>query len=490
MEAKKRTGGLLSLLLITGVFLWNSCETELGEVYKDPTKEQVYSLLKIEENKEEFSILVEAMDKSGLSGMLNSYGTYTLFAPSNEGFNSFFVDNGISGVDDMDSSFVRALLSYHILNKERLTSDMSPGFSSDTTALGSYLVYDMSQGDGTIHVNTKSKVYKGDQRVSNGVVHQVENVLIPPDFTIWDYLSENASYSIFASALAETGYDKTADRVDLNKGKLNTTYTFFAETDDVYAAEGISSLSELKNKLADRESNLEEFVEYHIIEGKKLKGAIFSFMIQNEGLVTIGGKSINANIDFELVFNQWWETDGTHHATRLITEASDIFAYNGVLHSTDQVLYIPEDLEQEAIIRECEYGIVYNETTQKYEVDEDSLASWTPGTNIYLESMDQLLRYDAIQKSNYISFKLEKIIPGKYNIILGYEANTAFAKVQLYVDGSPLGEEVDLTEGTGTTEAVIGQREFYVLNDHQFKFIHLTNGDGLYDYIKLDPVTE
>jgi len=488
--AMRKAGRMMPLLLFCGILLWTSCETELGEVYKDPTKEQVYSYLKIEENQEEFSILVEAMDKSGLSGMLNSYGTYTLFAPSDEGFESYFTDHGMTGLDDMDSSTVRDLLVYHILNKERLTSDLSPGFSSDTTAQGSYLVYDMSQGDGAIHVNSKSKMHKVDRRVSNGVVHHVENVLIPPNFTIWDHVSKDPSYSIFKAALIETGYDETANEVDLKKGKLNTTFTFFAETDEVYKAGGINNLADLKAVLSDGDSDLEEFIQYHIIQGKKLKGAIFSFMIQNEGLVTLSGKSINANIDFGLVFNQWWESNGTHHATRLLEEESDIFARNGVFHSTDKVLFIPEALELEPIIRECEYGIIYNENTQKYEVDEDSLANWTPGTNIYLESNDQLLRYDAIQKSNYISFKVENIIPGKYNIILGYESNTAFAKLQLHVDGSPLGEEIDLTEEQESGEVEIGQREFLVLGDHQFKFTHLTNGDGLYDYIKLEPVTE
>ena len=489
-RAMRKTGWILPVIILSGIMLWTSCETELGEVYKDPTKEQAYSYLKIEENKEEFSTLVEAMDKSGLSGMMNSYGTYTLFAPSNDGFETYFAEEGITGLDDMDSTSIRELLVYHILNKERMTNDMSPGFSSDTTALGSYLVYDMSQGDGAIHVNTKSKMYLVDRRVTNGVVHHLENVLIPPTFTIWDKVSEDPAFSIFEAALVETGHDETANDVDLNKGKLNTTYTFFAETDAVYQAAGINSLGDLKNELAARDSDLEEFIDYHIIQGKKLKGAIFSFMIQNEGLVTLSGKSINANIDFELVFNQWWESNGTHHATRLVDEESDLFAKNGVLHSMDQVLFIPEDLVLEPIIRECEYGIIYNEITQKYEVDEDSLASWTPGTEVYLESQDKLVRYDAIQKSNYISFKVERVIPGRYNIILGYEANAAFAKLQLYIDGSPLGEEIDLSEENEAKEVLIGQREFIVLGDHQFKFTHLTNGDGLYDYIKLEPVTE
>jgi len=489
-EAMRKAGWLLPVLILSGLFLWTSCETELGEIYKDPTKEQAYSYLKIEENQAEFTILVEAMDKSGLSGMLNSYGTYTLFAPSNEGFNSYFADQEIGGIEEMDSSYIRNLLVYHILNKERLTSDFSPGFSSDTTAQGTYLVYDMSKGDGNIHVNSKSKMYKVDRRVSNGVVHHVENVLIPPSFTIWEYVSGHPSFKIFEAALIETGYNETADHVDLKKGKLNTTYTFFAETDEVFASAGINSLEKLKSVLTDRGSSLEEFIQYHIIQGKKLKGALFSFMIQNEGLVTLSGKSINANIDFGLVFNQWWESNGTHHAIRLGEDVVDIFAHNGVLHSTDRVMFIPEDLDLEPIIRECEYGIFYNEITQKYEVDEDSLAIWTPGTEVYLESNDQLLRYDAIQKSNYISFKVEKIIPGMYKIILGYEPNNAFAKLQLYVDGSPMGEEIDLAKVVESKEVEIGQREFLVLGDHQFKFIHLTNGDGLYNYIKLEPVTE
>jgi len=333
-------------------------------------------------------------------------------------------------------------------------------------------------------------MYKVDRRVTNGVVHHVENVLIPPNFTIWQWIKEESSYSIFENALIETGHNDIANLVELNRGKLNKTFTFFAESDEVFQSAGIQNISDLKNKLADRDSDLDAFVEYHIIEGKKLKGAIFSFMIQNEGLVTLNGRSINANIDFDLVFNQWWGNDGTYHATRLVEEESDIFARNGVLHSLDQVLFIPEDLELEPVIRECEYGIVYNENTQRFEVDEDSLANWTPGTEVYLESQDQLLRYNAIQKSNYISFKVERVIPGTYNIILGYASNPAFAKLQCYIDGTPIGEEIDLTEESDSNEILIGQREFITLGDHQFKFTHLTNGDGLYDYIKLAPVTD
>ena len=490
MEPMRKAGWILPFLMLTGAFFGTSCETELGEVYKDPTKEQAYSYLKIEANQDEFSILAEAMDKSGLAGMMNSYGTYTLFAPSNEGFESYFANKEIAGLEEMDSADIRNLLVYHILNKERLTTDMSPGFSSDTTAQGTYLVYDMSQGDGSIHVNTKSKMYKVDQRVTNGVVHHVEDVLIPPNFTIWQWIAGRPGYSIFKAALEETGYKATANKVDLKSGKLKTTYTFFAESDEVFQAAGINNLADLKNKLNTRDSDLDEFVEYHIIEGKKLAGAIFSFMIQNEGLVTLSGKSINANIDFGLVFNQWWDQGGNDQGVRMIEARSDIFARNGVVHSADKVMFIPEDLDLEPIIRECEYGIFYNEVTQKYEADEDNLASWTAGTEVYLEKQETIVRYDAVQKSNYISFKLERVIPGLYNVILGYEANSAFAKVQLYVDGSPLGEEIDLTEEEASGEVEIGQREFLLLRDHDFKFIHLTNGDGLYDYIKLEPVTD
>ncbi len=484
----KRSGWCLLIFCLAGLNIFNSCTTELGQIYKDPTKEQVYSYLKIDENKDEFSILTEAIDKSGLAGMLNSYGTYTLFAPTDEGFNTFFANNEINSLEDMDSTEIRNLIVYHILNNVRLSVDLSPGFSTDTTSKGDYLVFDMSKGDGSIWVNSKSRIIKADRRVSNGVVHHINNVLIPPSFTIWSYLSSSSSYSIFTGALAETGNDTKLNVVDLVKRKLNSTFTVFAETDDVFKAAGINSLNDLKTEVAKKGYNLTDFVNYHIIKDKKLAGAIFSFMIFNEGLLTLSGKTINANVDFGLVFNQWWDTDGTHHAIHLNEDRSDIFAKNGVIQGPDQVMFIPEDLKIEPRIRECESGIRFNENTLKYEVDEDSLVSWTPGTDIYLESNETQLRYDAIQKSNFIEFKIKNIIPGNYNVILGYISNSAFAKVQLYIDGTPLGQEIDLTKTTPSNEVVIGQKTFQILSDHIFKFINLTDGDGLYDYIKLAPV--
>lgn len=487
-KVMKRSVWFLLLVCFAGLNIFKSCTTELGQVYKDPTKEQVYSYLKIDENKDEFSILTEAIDKSNLAGMLNSYGTYTLFAPTNEGFYTYFANNGISGLDDMDSSQVRDLIVYHILNNVRLYVDLSPGFSSDTTAKGDYLVFDMSKSEGSIWINSKSRINKADRRVLNGVVHHIDNVLIPPSFTIWSYLSSSSSYSIFTSALAETGNDTKLNVVDLVKRKLNSTFTVFAETDDVFRVDGINSLDDLKAEVANRGYDLTDFVNYHIIKDKKLAGAIFSFMIFNEGLLTLNGKPINANIDFGLVFNQWWESDGTYHAIHLNEEQSDIFAKNGVIQGPDKVMFIPEDLKFEPIIRQCESGIRYNENTNKYEVDEDSLVSWTPGTDIYLEANETQLRYDAIQKSNFIEFKLKNVIPGRYNVILGYVSNSAFAKVQLYIDGTPLGQEVDLTISDPTNEVVVGVKDFQSLSDHLFKFINLTDGDGIYDYIKLAPV--
>ena len=478
---------LVSALIFISLF--PGCETEFGEPFRDPANELVYSYLKLDSINPEFSILTDAMDKSGLAGMLNSYGTYTFFAPNNDGFNQYFELKGISGLDDLDSSEVRDIIVYHILNKIRLANDFSPGFSSDTTGNGDYIAFDMSKGEGEIYINAKARITKIDQMVSNGVVHLIDNVLDPPDFTLWSYLESLEDHSIMINAFIQTGLKSKLDKIDLSKGKLNTTLTVFVESNSVLKKEGINNLDDLKNKLANRDSDLDEFTNYHIIEGKKLTGAVFSFMIQNEGLETLKGQRINANIDNGLIFNQYYKNN-QQFGIRLIEEKSDIFAKNGVFHSIDGVMFIPEEQELEPIIRECEYGIILNESTDKYEVDDDSLASWTPGTEVYLESQNTLLRYDVKQKDNYISFVFENVIPGKYNVILGYYSSSAFAKVQLYIDGSPLGDVIDLAEEGDDNEVVIGPKEFTVFDDYVFKFTHVTNGDGLYDYIKLDPISE
>ena len=475
--------GLILLFLISG------CETELGEVFRDPTNELVYSYLKLEDNIDEFTILVEAMDKSGLAGMLNSYGTYTFFAPDNDGFNRYFELKGVSGLADMDTAEVRDIIVYHVLNKVRFAIDFAPGFSNDTTGNGDYLAFDRSRGEGDIYINAKARMTQIDRQVSNGVVHHIDNVLDPPTFTLWEYLEGLENHTIIINTFKQTGLDKTLKTIDLKKGKLNTTYTVFAESNAVFKSEGINSLNDLKNKLANKDSDLKEFANYHIIEDKKLRGAVFSFMIQSEGLETLEGDRINANIDDGLIFNQYYKND-KQFGIRLNEAESDIFAKNGVFHSIDGVMFIPEEQELEPITRECEYGIFLNESTDKYEVDEDSLASWTPGTEVVLESQNTLLRYDAKQKDNYISFVFENVIPGKYNVILGYQSSSAFAKVQMYIDGSPFGDVIDLSESEDNNEAVIGPKEFSEFDDYVFKFIHVTNGDGLYDYIKLDPISE
>jgi len=469
--------------------LFAGCETDFGEPFRDPTKELVYSYLKLDSNIVDFSILIEAMDKSGLAGMLNSYGTYTFFAPDNDGFNQYFELKEVSGLDDLDTAEVRNLIVYHVLNKVRFATDFSPGFSSDTTGNGDYIAFDMSKGEGEIYINAKARITKIDQQVSNGVVHHIDNVLDPPDFTLWSYLESLEDHSLIINVFKQTGLKSKLDKIDLKSGKLNSTLTLFAESNSVFKSQGINNLSQLKEKLANRDSDLEEFANYHIIEDKKLRGAVFSFMIQNEGLETLKGQRINANIDNGLIFNQYYKND-KQLGIRLKENESDIFAKNGVFHSLDGVMFLPEEQELEPIIRECEYGIVYNESTDKYEVDEDNLASWTPGTDIFLESQDELLRYDAKQKDNYISFVFENVIPGKYNVILGYFSSSAFAKVQLYIDGSPLGDVIDLAEEADDNEVVIGPKEFTVFDDYVFKFTHVTNGDGLYDYIKLDPISD
>jgi len=489
---------LLLLFGLTGIVM-QSCESELGEIYKNPENELVYSFLKLDENKEDFSILVEALDKSGLDGMLNSYGTYTFFAANNTGFENYFAAHQIAGLDDIDSTELREILVYHILNKVREIIDFDAGFSTDTTAAGDYLAFDMSKGEGEIFINGKAQIIKINQRVSNGILHQVDNVLDPPDFTIWNYLSSRSKYGIITAALKEAGLNELLKTDDLKNGKLNSTLTCFAETDEVFKNEGINSLADLKSKLSAKGSDLDEFANYHIISGKKLKGAYFSFMIQNESLETLKGLRINANLDFGLVLNQWWGTDGTQNGVRFSESGSDIFAKNGVFHSVDRVMFVPEEQELEPIIRECEYGIILNESTGKYEADEDLLATWTAGTDVFLESEEELLRYKTAQKDNYITFTFENIIPGKYNVILGYFSSSAYAKAQLYIDGTPFGDIIDYTQtednnevviGPKNNEVVIGPKEFFAFGDYDFKFVHVTNGDGLYDYIKLDPISD
>ena len=121
----------------------------------------------------DFSILVEAVTKANLAGALSADGPFTVFAPTNEAFESLFNQLGVSGVKDLTAEQLTPILTYHVVSGKVMSSDLSN--TSVATLNGEKIKIDVSNG---VKIND-SHVTAADISGKNGVVHVIDKVLIP-----------------------------------------------------------------------------------------------------------------------------------------------------------------------------------------------------------------------------------------------------------------------------------------------------------------------
>jgi transforming growth factor-beta-induced protein len=122
---------------------------------------------------ENFTTLVQAVVKAGLVDALSADGPFTVFAPTNAAFAALFAQLGISGIDDLTAEQLIPILTYHVVPGNVVSTELSSGEVG--TLNGQNLSVDLSAG---VKIN-ESEVIAADIQGSNGVVHVIDQVLLP-----------------------------------------------------------------------------------------------------------------------------------------------------------------------------------------------------------------------------------------------------------------------------------------------------------------------
>jgi uncharacterized surface protein with fasciclin (FAS1) repeats len=122
----------------------------------------------------QFKTLATLLAKAGLAKTLKQNGPYTVFAPTD----AAFAKVPKSTVDALlaDRAKLRSVLLYHVVKGE-LTAAEVTALRSAKTAAGTSVRIRTSGSN--VFVND-AKVTKADVMASNGVIHVVNRVLIPP----------------------------------------------------------------------------------------------------------------------------------------------------------------------------------------------------------------------------------------------------------------------------------------------------------------------
>ena len=134
-----------------------------------------------------FSTLVTAVQAGELVDALSSEGPYTVFAPTNDAFNNLPEGTLQTLLLPENRQTLQSVLTYHVVNGSYLASDVvnainqNDGQFTVTTLQGNDLTLKLWEGDVYVKdVNgNKAKVIITDVETSNGVIHAINNVVLP-----------------------------------------------------------------------------------------------------------------------------------------------------------------------------------------------------------------------------------------------------------------------------------------------------------------------
>jgi len=215
------------------------------------------------------------------------------------------------------------LLEYHVIAKTAVQSaDLKPE-QSVATLEGADL--NITVDNGKVTINKDVTVVTADIEASNGVVHLVDAVLIPPPpfdcqsvcpaKSIADTAIGTPTLSTLVTALTAAELVPTFSAVD-----LNVVYTVFAPSDDAFSAVPSETMECVLKP--ENENALTELLTYHVSQGY-----VFSSQLESGPLATLGTDTVNVTVDDNAVM--------INDATVTIP---NVTTTNGIVHVIDKVL--------------------------------------------------------------------------------------------------------------------------------------------------------
>ena len=278
-------------------------------------------------------IISETSDLSTLSGLLVQAGldetlrtttTYTVFAPNNAAMS----DAGAGSLTDEELQ--NALLN-HVLST--VTADFASTFTTGyltTLATGpdgnNLSLYVNANADLTLNGVASLVDNAYDWGATNGVLHTVDNALLPP--TVTDHAMANPDYSMFAAALEASGLDATLAGADVYTVFAPNNSAFEMFMTEVNGAFGWATLDDIPTDV------LQQVLTYHVVAGENVVAEEVDGTVQT----SVQGESFSITgtvID-----------DASYTNANIVL--TDVQAVNGIIHGVDKVL-LPEGVFQDVL---------------------------------------------------------------------------------------------------------------------------------------------
>lgn len=298
----------LAILAIAAVTVFASCSKDDNDDQKDPQ-----NIVQVASSNADFSILVQALDKAGLVSTLEGSGPFTVFAPTNEAFTALFTQLGVSGINDLSAEALKPILLNHVISGNVKAADIATGYAetfNNTAPGGNKVKLFISKGS-DVKVD-ESTVITADVMASNGVIHAIDKVILPPG--VVSHAINNPNFSILVEAVVKAGLVDALSAAG--------PFTVFAPTNDafnaLFAALGVTGISDLTAE------QLTPILLYHVVSGNVLASQV------STGTVPTLNTSSNISV---VAGSSGVQLNGSSNVV-----ATDVQAANGVIHVIDSVL--------------------------------------------------------------------------------------------------------------------------------------------------------
>ncbi|QDS96889.1 fasciclin domain-containing protein [Adhaeretor mobilis] len=266
-----------------------------------------------------FKTLAAALQAADLVGALKGKGPFTVLAPTDEAFAKLPKGTLDTLLKPENKQKLIDVLTYHVI-KGKVPAKQVVTLSGAKTLNGQQV--DIKVTDGKVSVD-KANVVKTDIDCTNGVIHVIDQVILPASDNIPTTATKAGNFKTLLAAAQAAGL---VDALSA-KGPL----TVFAPTDEAFAnlpAGTVESLLKPENK-----AKLVAILKYHVVPGRVYS----SDALAAGSAKTLQGQSVNIALKDKVAMV---------NAAKLL--ATDVDASNGVIHVIDSVI-LPPDAKQSAV---------------------------------------------------------------------------------------------------------------------------------------------
>lgn len=286
---------------------------------KDETMASSNTIVDIVVNNNDFSLLEAAVIHAELATTLSGTGPFTVFAPNNAAFIAAGLDTEAK-IKALPVATLRSILQYHVLGQSVASSAITSATNSAVKTVSNVDLFVAKKTSG-VFVNGAS-VISADISASNGVIHVINKVLMPPAGNIVQAAQADANFTFLVAAVLRASEGSTNVAQVLSGAG---PFTVFAPTNQAFINAGFANIAAIQ---AADPAVLTKILTYHVVSGRVLSSDL------TEGVTpaTLNGATVTVTLAGGA------KVKGANNTSASIITAVNTITTNGVIHVIDQVL--------------------------------------------------------------------------------------------------------------------------------------------------------